>query len=172
MTDVCHLSSHLCALELTVFLEDLVKGKQSLVWLTERKTEKGVRSDKWQSSVGCCVKAEPSGGSGLRSFQVHAPLTIANWPLAMCTLEAVQSIVVSSEVAQSCPTLCDPMDCSLTKLLCPWDFPGNSAGVDCHFLLQGILLTQGSNPGLPHCTQTLYCLSHHRELYLTSSNNL
>ena len=32
----------------------------------------------------------------------------------------------------------------------------------CHFLLQGIFLTQGSNPGFPHCRQTLYCLSHQR----------
>ena len=48
-------------------------------------------------------------------------------------------------------------------LLCPWDFPGNSTGVDCHFFLQpGIFPTQGSNPGLPHCRQTLYCLSHQR----------
>ena len=30
----------------------------------------------------------------------------------------------------------------------------------CHFLLQGIFLTQGSNPGLPHCRQTLYRLSY------------
>ena len=30
----------------------------------------------------------------------------------------------------------------------------------CHFLLQGIFLTQGSNPGLPHCGQILYQLSH------------
>ena len=29
-----------------------------------------------------------------------------------------------------------------------------------HFLLQGIFLTQGSNPGLPHCRQMLYRLSH------------
>ena len=29
-----------------------------------------------------------------------------------------------------------------------------------HFLLQGIFLTQGSNPGLSHCRQILYCLSH------------
>ena len=43
---------------------------------------------------------------------------------------------------------------------CPWDSPGNSPGVDCHFFLQGIFPTQGSNPGLPHCTQTLYRLSH------------
>ena len=27
-------------------------------------------------------------------------------------------------------------------------------------LLQGIFPTQGSNPGLPHCRQLLYCLSH------------
>ena len=30
----------------------------------------------------------------------------------------------------------------------------------CHFLLQGVFPIQGSNPGLPHCGQTLYCLSH------------
>ena len=45
-------------------------------------------------------------------------------------------------------------------LLCPWDFPGNSTGVDCHFLLQGIFPTQGSNPGLLHHRQMLYRLSH------------
>ena len=54
-----------------------------------------------------------------------------------------------------CPTLCDPMDCSLPGFS-TWDFPGNSTGVGCHCLLQGIFLTQGSNPGLLHCRQTLY----------------
>ena len=34
---------------------------------------------------------------------------------------------IESEVAQSCPTLCDPMDC--TRLLSPWNFPGKSTGV-------------------------------------------
>ena len=47
-----------------------------------------------------------------------------------------------------------------TRLLCPWGFLGNSTGVDCHFLVQGIFPTQGSNLGLPHCRQTLYRLSH------------
>ena len=32
--------------------------------------------------------------------------------------------------------------------------------MDCHALLQGIFPTQGSNPGLPHCRQILYHLSH------------
>ena len=47
-----------------------------------------------------------------------------------------------------------------TMLLHPWDFPGNNNGLGCHFLLQGIFPTQGSNPGLLHCRQTLYRLSH------------
>ena len=51
-----------------------------------------------------------------------------------------------SEVAQSCPTLCDPMESA--RLLHPWDFPGKNTGADSDFLLQQIFLTQGSNPGL------------------------
>ena len=42
---------------------------------------------------------------------------------------------------QSCPTLCNPMD----WFLCPWDSPDKNTGMDCHALLQGIFLTQGSN---------------------------
>ena len=47
-------------------------------------------------------------------------------------------------------------------LLHPWDFPGKNTGVGCHFLLQVIFPAQGSHPGLPHCRQTLYHLSHQR----------
>ena len=32
-----------------------------------------------------------------------------------------------------------------SRLLCPWDSPGKNTGVGCHFLLQGVFLTQGSN---------------------------
>ena len=39
-----------------------------------------------------------------------------------------------SEVTQLCPTLCDPMDCSRPGSF-PWDSPGKSAGVGCHFFL-------------------------------------
>ena len=34
----------------------------------------------------------------------------------------------------------------LARFLCPWDPPGRSTGVACHAVLQGIFLTQGSNP--------------------------
>ena len=49
------------------------------------------------------------------------------------------------------------------RLLCPWDFPGKNTGVSCHSLLQEIFPTQGLNPGLLHCRQILYCLSHQCE---------
>ena len=64
-----------------------------------------------------------------------------------------------SEVAQSCPTLCDPIDCSPPGSSVHGDSPDKNTGVGCHFLLQGIFSTEGSNPGLPHCRQTLYPLS-------------
>ena len=46
-----------------------------------------------------------------------------------------------------------------TRLLSPWDSPGKNTGVSNHSLLQGIFPTQGLNPHLLHCKQTLYCLS-------------
>ena len=46
------------------------------------------------------------------------------------------------------------------RLLCPWDSPGKNMGAGCHSLLQGIFLTRGSNLGLLHCRQILYCLSY------------
>ena len=52
------------------------------------------------------------------------------------------------------------MDCSLPGSSIRGDSPGKNAEVDCHALLQGIFPTQGSKPGLPHCRQILYCLSH------------
>ena len=47
-----------------------------------------------------------------------------------------------------------------SRLLCPWDSPGKNTGLGCYSLLQGIFLTQGLNPGLLHCRQILYCLTH------------
>ena len=45
-------------------------------------------------------------------------------------------------VSQLCLTLCNSMDCSLW----PWNSPGKNTGVGSNSLLQGIFLTQGSNP--------------------------
>ena len=77
----------------------------------------------------------------------------------MCFSEGCR-LKSESEVAQLCPTLWDPMDCSLHQAPPSMGFSSQSTGVGCHFLLQGIFLTRGSNPGLPPCRQTLYPLSH------------
>ena len=61
---------------------------------------------------------------------------------------------------QLCPTLCDPMDCSLSGSSVHGDSPGKNTGMGCHALLQGIFQTQESNRGLLHCRQTLYQLSY------------
>ena len=70
-----------------------------------------------------------------------------------------------SHVTQSCPTLCNTLDCGQLSLLCPWDFSGKNTGVGYHFLLQGVLLTQESNSRLLcllHGRQGLSTLSHRR----------
>ena len=78
--------------------------------------------------------------------------------------EAKASLVVRTEsvcsgLSVGCRWVCGEVcTCSLSpvqllrphglqpsRLLCPWNFPGKNTGVVCHFLLQGIFLTQGSN---------------------------
>ena len=41
-----------------------------------------------------------------------------------------------------------------------WNSPGQNTAVGSLSLLQRIFLTQGSNPGLPHCRRIFYQLSH------------
>ena len=65
------------------------------------------------------------------------------WPLT-------QNLEVKSEHV-SCSVMSDslqPHGLYSTRLLYPWDSPGKNTGVGCHFLLQGIFLTQGLNPHL------------------------
>ena len=59
-------------------------------------------------------------------------------------------------IAQSCLTLCDPMDCNPPGSSVHGDSPGKKTGVGCHALLQDIFPHQGPGPGLPHCRRILY----------------
>ena len=61
--------------------------------------------------------------------------------------------------AQSCPTLCDPMTVAhQAPLFMKFSRQEHRSGKP--FLLQGIFLTQGLNPGRLHCREILYCLNH------------
>ena len=62
--------------------------------------------------------------------------------------------------AQSCLTLCDPMDCSLPGSSVHEILQVRNTGVGSHSLLQGIFMTWGSNPGPWHSRQILCHLSH------------
>ena len=67
-------------------------------------------------------------------------------------------------VAQLCLTLCNPIDCSLPGSTVHGDSPGKNTRVGSHSHLQGIFPIQGWNPGLLHCRQILYPLSHQGSL--------
>ena len=63
-----------------------------------------------------------------------------------------------SSVTQSCLTLCDPLDCNpLGSSVC---------GISQAIILESVTIPfsrddlRESNPGLPHCRQILYLLSH------------
>ena len=78
---------------------------------------------------------------------------ILHWRKKCCFFQHIRRPHVNSVITlwrpkslQSCSALCDPMQPS--RLLCPWDSPGKNTGVGCHFLLQGIFPTQGSNLSL------------------------
>ena len=76
-----------------------------------------------------------------------------------------ESEKVNVLVTQSCLTLCNPTNCKppgssvhgiLQTRIREWG----------HFILQEIFPTQGLNPGLLHCREILYCLSHEKRSYL------
>ena len=59
----------------------------------------------------------------------------------------------------SCFSLVRPQGLQPTRLLSPWNSPGKNTGVGCHALLQGIVLTQGSNlPLLCVLNQQVHCV--------------
>ena len=62
-------------------------------------------------------------------------------------------------VSQSYLILCLSMDRSLPAPLST-EFSSKNTGMGSHSLLQGIFLTQGSNPGLLHCRQILDHVNH------------
>ena len=74
----------------------------------------------------------------------------------------VFKIYVEEEVlvSESCMTLCDPMDCSPQSSSVHGALQARIVEWVAISLLQGIFLIQVSNPGLPHCRQTPYHLSH------------
>ena len=78
----------------------------------------------------------------------------------VCVCVCVSVCLCVWSVAQSCPALCNCMDCSPPGSSVHGIFTRKNTGVGCHFLLQGIFPIQVLNPNLlhrSHCRWILYC---------------
>ena len=101
--------------------------------------------------------------------------------------EEYEKYVCVCLVAHSCPTLCNPMDCSPPGSSVHGDSPGKNSGVGCYVPLQRIFPNQGSNlrflsllhwqacslllapPGKPISAHTISLKELHCLLLLSSS---
>ena len=119
-----------------------------------------------QNGEMCPKSAAPCYGRPLaaKPTSIPSPLFLANTTLIWFNQGTrfrwwkPDSVIVLCLVTQSCPTLCEPMDCSPGASVHE-DSPRKNTGVGCHAILQQIFPTQGWNSGLPHCRQILYRLN-------------
>ena len=111
-------------------------GPQRKMWCSQWR-----RPWEAQHRCGCCV-SRPTSCLGLEpGADGVVGRTMRPWEAAWLHYICL--------VAQSCPTLCNPMDCSPQGSSVHGDSPGQNTGVGCHALLQVIFPTQGSNPRSP-----------------------
>ena len=97
----------------------------------------------------CCFQPCSLLQLWIRCHQMLSPTVPSGWSLIP---HLGHSFLSACLVTQSCPALCDPMNCSLLGSFVHSDSPGESkiTGVSCHALLQGIFPTQWSNLHLLH----------------------
>ena len=106
------------------------------------------------------VYALLEGVGSCGSISVQDPAS-PSWKLQTTVREGFRPLPVPARsVASVVSNSVWPCGRSPARLLCPWDSQGKNTGVGCHFLLQRIFLTQGSNLHLLHhlhCRWILYC---------------
>ena len=89
----------------------------------------------WEPS---CVFWGWDGGRVSLKLETNPFLWLAGvWePVWTPGTETAAAAAAAAKSWHSCPTLCNSIDGSPTRLLCPWDSPGKNTGMGCHFLLQ------------------------------------
>ena len=104
---------------------------------------------------------EPGGLPSMGSHRVgHDWSDLAAFKYVQCLKWQMSIEVKWSESRSTVSDSLQPHELWPARLLFPWDSSGKNTGMGCCFLLQGIFLTHGSNLGLLHCRQILYCLSY------------
>ena len=107
-------------------------------------------------STGCSSHSDPAFDESADS-PCGGDSGCITWSTFQTNLHQTVSGAVCSVVSHSLP----PHGLQPVRLFCPWNFPGKSTGVGCHFPLRGIFPAQGANPHLLHllyCRQILYLL--------------
>ena len=115
-----------------------------------------------KTGVGCHFLLQGNlPNPGIKPTSLRSPVLAGGFFTTSATWEALNVLIRQfSSVAQLCPTLYNPMDCSV---------PGSPVyGISQARILEwvanpfyrGIVPTQGSDLGLLHCRQFLYHLSH------------
>ena len=119
----------------------------------------------------------PSYGFPFKSSMVWVPALLA--PITLFIKNKTRSVRPFNFVC-ACSVRSNslwPHELQPTRLLHPWDFPGKNTEVGCHFLLQGIFLTQGLNLCLLHWQSNSWPLCHlgsqgHHHLSIMSFNKI
>ena len=128
--------------------EELTHWKRLWCWRDWGQEEKGTTEDEmagWHHWLDGCESewilgvGDGQGGLPCCNSWGHKESDMTEW------LNWTDACLV----AQLCPTLYNPMDCSPPSSFIHGDSPGKNTGISCHAHLQGIFPTQESNPGLP-----------------------
>ena len=119
--------------------------------------DKGKLNQSWGKWMQKEVGGKNMRPRGVPSVKGQLAAAVFTWLLQLHLHPEYQGSVQKQKLksAQLCPALCNPM-----AYYSPWNSPGQNSGVGSCSLIQGIVPTQGSNPGLPHCRWILYQPSH------------
>ena len=156
-----HLIQRADSLEKTLMLgkiEDTRRwGQQRMRWLDSITHSTGLSLSKFREIQGSLACYSPWSH---KELDMTWPLNNSNNTCIIVFKSKLDKVLCLCLVAQSCQTLCNATNCSPSGSSVHGTSPSKNIGVNCHALLQEIFPTQGSNPGLPHCRQILYHLSH------------
>ena len=125
--------------------------------------------DTWkiqQQQLSCCFdNVRRRGRTGLPEFSGCRKYMFLRTQYVSHVRDSCSEVIIFIPIRLTCACsvisdLLQPHGLQPTRLLCPWDFSGKNTGVGCHFSLQGIFLTQGSNPCLLYWQANSLPLSH------------